>query len=393
MDLGARFVTVQPVPLGGDAPAPQRISYDALVVAVGSRAADAGVPGARERCFALKDCEDARRLREAVGERFERAARAGDAATARELTFAVVGGGATGVELAGELSDFVNDVGRLYPSLPQEAPRVVLVHSGDELLPQFDPDLRIEALRALERRGVLVGWDAGSSASTRKRYGSTTTDAVWQCLVLLRVRNDPTPSQRVDTRAARHRSLHRSSRACRGRRPTFVDGWPRRCWSAAGTSHGLGDAFSAATKGTRAATARSQAGQVSGQRRGCLLTCETLVSTHSRGSTGRSRRASYRGATAPSVRPPVATGCGCGGRGETHGVFVSESGALAYVGGGEALSQVQVGDARVGAWAGSAAFILWRSVYIVKQVATRNRVLVTFDWVKTALFGRDITRL
>ena len=68
-------------------------------------------------------------------------------------------------------------------------------------------------------------------------------------------------------------------------------------------------------------------------------------------------------------------------------------GLLAYVGGGEALSQVQVGDARVGAWAGSAAFLLWRSVYIVKQVATRNRVLVTFDWVKTALFGRDITRL
>ena len=47
-------------------------------------------------------------------------------------------------------------MGRLYPSLPQEAPRVVLVHSGDELLPQFDPDLRIEALRALERRGVTV---------------------------------------------------------------------------------------------------------------------------------------------------------------------------------------------------------------------------------------------
>ena len=68
-------------------------------------------------------------------------------------------------------------------------------------------------------------------------------------------------------------------------------------------------------------------------------------------------------------------------------------GLLAYVGGGEALSQVQLGDARVGAWAGSAAFLLWRSVYIVKQVATRNRVLVTFDWVKTALFGRDITRL
>ena len=142
-------------PVGGDAPAPQRISYDALVVAVGSRAADCRRARSTRALLALKDCEDARRLREAVGERFERAARAGDAATARELTFAVVGGGADwGVELAGELSDFVNDVGRLYPSLPQEAPRVVLVHSGDELLPQFDPDLRIEALRAAVENGA-----------------------------------------------------------------------------------------------------------------------------------------------------------------------------------------------------------------------------------------------
>ena len=68
-------------------------------------------------------------------------------------------------------------------------------------------------------------------------------------------------------------------------------------------------------------------------------------------------------------------------------------GLLAYVGGGEALSQLQLGDKKIGAYAGSAAFLLWRSVYIVKQVATRNRVLVTFDWLKTALFGRDITRL
>ena len=68
-------------------------------------------------------------------------------------------------------------------------------------------------------------------------------------------------------------------------------------------------------------------------------------------------------------------------------------GLLAYLGGGEALSQVQVGERRLLSEAGSTGFLLWRSVYIVKQVATRNRVLVTFDWLKTALFGRDITRL
>jgi len=66
---------------------------------------------------------------------------------------------------------------------------------------------------------------------------------------------------------------------------------------------------------------------------------------------------------------------------------------LAYVGGGQALAAVQVGDVPIFSYAGSVAFVLWRSVYLVKQVATRNRVLVTFDWIKTALFGRDVTRL
>lgn len=68
-------------------------------------------------------------------------------------------------------------------------------------------------------------------------------------------------------------------------------------------------------------------------------------------------------------------------------------GLLAYVGGGQALTQVQIGNVPIASYAGSTAFVLWRSVYLVKQVATRNRVLVTFDWIKSAIFGRDITRL
>lgn len=59
---------------------------------------------------------------------------------------------------------------------------------------------------------------------------------------------------------------------------------------------------------------------------------------------------------------------------------------------GEALPQVQVGDFPLFAYSGSVAFVLWRSVYLVKQVATKNRILVTFDWFKSSLFGRDMTR-
>jgi len=68
-------------------------------------------------------------------------------------------------------------------------------------------------------------------------------------------------------------------------------------------------------------------------------------------------------------------------------------GMLAYLGRGKALAEVKIGDTPLGAYTGDVGYLLWKSVYLVKQVATRNRVLVTFDWLKTALFGRDITRL
>ena len=60
-------------------------------------------------------------------------------------------------------------------------------------------------------------------------------------------------------------------------------------------------------------------------------------------------------------------------------------------GGGEALSQVQVGESRLLSEAGSTGFLLWRSVYVVKQVSPRTRFLVLFDWLKTKIFGRDVT--
>jgi NADH dehydrogenase FAD-containing subunit len=74
-------------------------------------------------------------------------------------------------------------------------------------------------------------------------------------------------------------------------------------------------------------------------------------------------------------------------------VLMLELGLLAYVGGGHALSQIQVGDVPIRSYAGSTLFVLWWFVYLMKQVATRNRFLITFDWIKTYLFGRDITRL
>jgi NADH dehydrogenase FAD-containing subunit len=155
--------------------APQvSIPYDKLIVAVGCKVADSLVKGASEHSLRLKTCDDARRLRNAVGEAFEFASRPdvkddpnlSNAARAqrqterqRRVTFAIVGGGPTGVELAGELTDFFRDITRprkgAYPQLRDDV-RIVLIHGGGELVPQFDEDLRRHALASLRDSGVEV---------------------------------------------------------------------------------------------------------------------------------------------------------------------------------------------------------------------------------------------
>ena len=75
------------------------------------------------------------------------------------MTFAIVGGGPTGVELAGELSDFVEDITKprigAYPDLGKDV-RIVLIQGGKDLVPQFDENLRKHALSSLEKSGVEV---------------------------------------------------------------------------------------------------------------------------------------------------------------------------------------------------------------------------------------------
>ena len=150
------------------------VPYDKLVVAVGCKVADDLVPGAKEYCLRLKTIDDARLLRDSVGESFEYASRPDVSEKVllteqeenqrrqerrRRRTFAIVGGGPTGVELAGELSDFIKDITKphvgAYPRLRDDV-RVVLIHGGSELVPQFEPRLRKHALEALQKQGVEV---------------------------------------------------------------------------------------------------------------------------------------------------------------------------------------------------------------------------------------------
>src|SRR6185295_15741772 len=134
------------------------IHYDHLIVATGGSAEDFGIPGGKDFTFRLYDLEDARALRNHMLRALEHAVIEPDPAVREEfLTFVIVGGGATGVEMGGALAEFRNHVvPRDYKTHDPAAIRIVVVEAGPDVLPPFPPALRARARRDLEEFGVTV---------------------------------------------------------------------------------------------------------------------------------------------------------------------------------------------------------------------------------------------
>ena len=110
-----------------------------------------------EHAFLLKNVGDALKLRGAVIDRFEEANLLADPTRLVPLlTFVVVGGGYSGVETAGQLLDLVDSVRGLYRRIADARFRVVLIHSGDHLLPEISEKLGKYCEETLRARGVEI---------------------------------------------------------------------------------------------------------------------------------------------------------------------------------------------------------------------------------------------
>ena len=148
IDFGGMAVVLE----GGEA-----LTYDFLVVAAGSTTNYFGLAGAAERALGLKDLPEALELRNHILTCLETASRLDADAAAPWLTFVVVGGGPTGVEYAGALSELVRGVvPHEYPELHARRIRIVLIEGMAELLPPFPPKLGAAAREALEARRIEV---------------------------------------------------------------------------------------------------------------------------------------------------------------------------------------------------------------------------------------------
>lgn len=135
------------------------VPYDILVIALGSTTNFFGTPGAREHALVLKNLSDASTIRNTLISTMERALQVSDPVVRRRLlNFVIIGGGATGVELAAEMADlFFKTFGRFYRDLIQcEDVHIHLSTDGPDVLSRFHPHLRARAQKILQRKGVRI---------------------------------------------------------------------------------------------------------------------------------------------------------------------------------------------------------------------------------------------
>jgi NADH dehydrogenase len=133
-------------------------AYDTLILATGARHAYFGHDEWEEHAPGLKTLEDATSIRRRILLAFEHAEREADP-TRRDalLTFVIVGGGPTGVELAGAIAELAHhNLPEDFRNIDTRRARIVLIEAGPRILPAFTPELSAYAKAELEKLGVTV---------------------------------------------------------------------------------------------------------------------------------------------------------------------------------------------------------------------------------------------
>eukprot|EP00594_Rhizosolenia_setigera_P014086 CAMPEP_0178965062 /NCGR_PEP_ID=MMETSP0789-20121207/16048_1 /TAXON_ID=3005 /ORGANISM="Rhizosolenia setigera, Strain CCMP 1694" /LENGTH=673 /DNA_ID=CAMNT_0020649955 /DNA_START=62 /DNA_END=2083 /DNA_ORIENTATION=+ len=395
------------------------VEYDHLVITVGAQTNTFGIKGVREYCCFLKQVEDAQKIRTAIVNCFERANLPDTSEEQKEdiLTFAVIGAGPTGIEFASELRDFIESDGpKYYPELLKYV-RIKVIEASSSVLAPFDKSLQQAAIEQLTRSVAIQDYRVLDLLPERFRLTELLLDSgvseIKENVILLNdgrevpyglsvwaAGNGPLPitlqaiEALSETENEEGKSQTEAQAIARGR--IAVDPW-LRALGGKGNIYSFGDC-SCSIEGQLPATAQvaSQQGEFLAR---MLSQCDMEVKM--KGDMvlpplRRKSKASNNNKSKSTATLAEKVSAFAMNDGEYAAPFqFLNLGILAYTGGGSALAQLQVTPNESGRvkGRGKVGFGLWRSVYLTKQVSWRNRVLVATDWVKTQLFGRDITRL
>lgn len=140
------------------------VHYDYLVLGAGAVYTDFGIPGVKEHGFLLKTLEEANNLRSHILQQFELASIHPELIDEGVLNFVIVGGGPTGVEMAGALVELFHVLKNDYPEVDMKKAKVILLESSDEILTPYTPRTRAYTLEVLRSRGVDMELNSRVSA-------------------------------------------------------------------------------------------------------------------------------------------------------------------------------------------------------------------------------------
>jgi NADH:ubiquinone reductase (H+-translocating) len=342
IDLQGRFIEALH-PITGDV---SRVEYDQLVLALGSVTSTFNIPGVAEHTLPLKTLEDAEALRNRVIAALEQAVVTPPGAEREQLlTFAVVGGGYTGCECAGELVDFFHSIIPFYKPLKLGDVRMILIEAGKALLPDLPAAMGQYTTRNLTSRkvelllgdGVTKIDDQGIELQSGKRIATATI--VWSA----GVRPSPVLKDLTELRHARNGGIVVGQDMSTG-----VPG----VWA-------IGDCAWIPTKPNADLNDRDAWYPATAQhaiREGPVLADNIVATLHGE-------------PTEPFRFRSLGTMASLGAR---RGV--------AALPGGFVLT-------------GFLAWVLWRSYYLARLPGVDRRLRVAFDWMLGLLFPRDIAEI
>ncbi|EKM53103.1 uncharacterized protein PHACADRAFT_210820 [Phanerochaete carnosa HHB-10118-sp] len=355
------------------------MKYDYLVYAVGAETQTFNIPGVRENACFMKELDDAEKMQRRFLDCVESAAFPGQSKEEvdRLLHMVVVGGGPTGVELSGELHDFLeDDLRSWYPELADSI-KITLVEALPSVLPMFSKQLidytestfkaaKIEIMtktmvKEIKEKSVVLQMPDRTVAEVPCGM------VVWAAGNTLRqVTRDLMAKLPAEQTNRRGISVDESLRM-NGAQGVFAIG------DCTATSYAP-TAQVAAQEGAYLARVFRQLA-----RRDRLA--EELDDARRVPDDSAERKAKVEGlerqvAKVEKIRP----------------FKYSHQGSLAYIGSDKAIADLPFFSSGNLATAGVATYLFWRSAYLSKLFSLRNRALVATDWIKVKIFGRDVSR-
>ncbi|KAK3333174.1 pyridine nucleotide-disulfide oxidoreductase-domain-containing protein [Cercophora scortea] len=368
------------------ATAETEVPYDMLVIGVGAENATFGIPGVRENSCFLKEIGDAQLIRKKIMDCVETAAFKDQSPEEidRLLHMVVVGGGPTGVEFAGELQDFFDeDIRKLIPDISDRF-RVTLIEALPNVLPSFSKQLieytestfKEEKIDIMTKTMVKKVTEQTVEAEAIGPDGKKQKIVLPYGLLVWATGNAVRPV--VKDLMARIPAQKDSRRGLAVNEYLVVQG-TRDIWA-------VGDCAVAGYAPT--AQVAGQEGNFLARLFNNMAKTETLEENIRELSSSLNLKPGNAAEISRAIEDQERQ---LRRIKDIKPFHYSHQGSLAYIGSDKAVADVSWFNGNF-ATGGNLTYLFWRSAYLSMCFSTRNRLLVCNDWVKSKLFGRDVSR-